>query len=149
MNLKQLKTIIKTIIRESNILEENVGQPQPSLINGQSNTVAASRVNKILAEISKGIFSDNSWEAISNIFKKLKESGAEATLLDAKYGGHADSNSGMPTYKEWKISIPFINNKGKSAALVGQITAHGAGSVDQPLDKYDITAYVSPVMVKS
>ncbi len=94
------------------------------------------------------MFSDNSWEAINNIFRKLKEAGLNVELLDAKYGGHADTGNGMPKWKEWKISIPFTNNKGKSVALVGQITAHGAGTTEQPLDRYDITAMVTPITVR-
>ncbi len=114
-------------------------------INGQSNQVAAKRVNKLLSVLSKGIFSDNSWEAIRRIFSKLKEAGLEVDLIKTAYGGHAESQSGMPTFKQWDISIPFINNKGKKVNLVGKIIAHGAGSIEDPLDKYDITAYVTPV----
>ena len=128
-------------------VKENEGGQH--LINGQSNIVAASRVNKLLAALSRGVFSDNSWEAIHKIFDKLTEAGLEVNTIDAKYGGHADTGNGMPKYKEWRISIPFTNNKGKAVELVGQITAHGAGSVDQPLDRYDITAMVTPMMVKN
>jgi hypothetical protein len=117
----------------------NAGQ---HLINGQSNAVAAGRVNKILASLSKGLFSDNSWEAIHKIFNKLQELGLEVSTTSAKYGGQT-ANSNMPTFKEWKISIPFTNKNGKPTFLIGQITAHGAGSVEQPLDRYDITAYVN------
>ena len=130
-------------------LFENDGSTTEHFINGQSNNVAASRVNKILQSLSRGMFSDNSWEAINNIFKKLSELGLDVTVVSAKYGGHAETDNGMAKYKEWRISIPFTNNKGKAVELVGQITAHGAGSVEQPLDRYDITAYVSPVMVKN
>lgn len=115
------------------------------LINGQSNQVAATRVNKILSDFSKGIFSDDSWQAVHKIFAKLKEVGLDVELLGAKYGGQSDSSGGLPTYKEWQISIPFTNNKGKSVQLIGQITAHGAGTVEDPLSRYDITAYVTPV----
>jgi len=128
-------------------LNEDGGLPN-NLIDGQSNIVAASRVNKILSAMSQGMFSDNSWEAINKIFKKLQEAGLEVTVTSAKYGGHADVPSGMPKFKEWQISIPFTNKTGKPTVLVGQITAHGAGSIDQPLDRYDITAYVSPMNVK-
>lgn len=128
-------------------MKENEGGQH--LINGQSNIVAAGRVNKLLAALSRGVFSDNSWEAIHKIFDKLTEAGLEVNTIDAKYGGHADTGNGMPKYKEWRISIPFTNNKGKAVALVGQITAHGAGSVDQPLDRYDVTAMVTPMMVKN
>jgi len=136
---------------EENVQESNVanGAGQQHLINGQSNVVAASRVNKILSSLSKGMFSDNSWEAINKIFNKLQELGLDVTITSAKYGGHADTESGMPKFKEWQISIPFTNKNGKPTLLVGQVTAHGAGSMEQPLDRYDITAYVSPAAVKN
>jgi hypothetical protein len=126
----------------------DLGSQPNHLINGQSNTVAASRVNKLLSALSKGMFSDNSWEAINKIFTKLKEAGLDVELTGTKYGGHADNQHGMPTYKEWTISIPFTNKNGKPTVLAGQITAHGAGSVEQPLDRYDITAYVTPMAPK-
>ena len=94
------------------------------------------------------MFSDNSWEAINKIFKALQEAGLNVTVTSAKYGGHAEVPSGMPKFKEWQISIPFTNKNGKPTVLVGQITAHGAGSAEQPLDRYDITAYVSPLNVR-
>jgi len=124
-------------------LKENDGTP--SLIDGQSNAVAAGRVNKVLGELSKGIFSDDSWQAINKIFEKLNQLGLEVNILSAKYGGQQDTSNNMPKYKEWQISIPFTNKAGKPMELVGQITAHGAGSVQQPLDRYDITAYVSAI----
>lgn len=129
-------------------LFENDGSTTEHFINGKSNSVAAGRVNKVLAELSRGMFSDESWQAINKIFEKLSSLGLSVTVVSAKYGGHADTQTGMPKYKEWQISIPFTNNKGKSVELIGQITAHGAGSIEQPLDRYDITAYVSAVNVK-
>ena len=126
------------------LTKENDESTPTNLIDGQSNNVAASRVNKILSALSKGMFSDNSWEAINKIFRKLEELGLNVTIISANYGGQADTSSGMPKYKEWQISIPFTNKNGKPTELVGQITAHGAGSPEQPLDRYDITAYVSP-----
>ena len=125
--------------------EETTNGGTPSLIDGQSNSVAAGRVNKVLAELSKGMFSDQSWDAVNKIFEKLGKLGLEVTILSAKYGGQQDTSNGMAKYKEWQISIPFTNKVGKPMELVGQITAHGAGSVEQPLDRYDITAYVSAI----
>ena len=126
-------------------ITENDETTNTHLINGQSNSVAAGRVNKVLAALSKGIFSDESWEAINKIFEKLNKLGLEVTVISAKYGGQNDTSNGMPKYKEWQISIPFTNKVGKPMELVGPITAHGAGSIEQPLDRYDITAYVSAI----
>lgn len=117
-------------------------------IQGQSNNTAASRVNKLLSALSKGLFSDDSWQPINKIFSKLGEAGINVSLVSAKYGGHEQTENGMPKYKEWNIIIPFTNNRGRPMELVGQITAHGAGSVENPLDRYDITAYVTAVPKK-
>ena len=129
-------------------INENDGVAGQHLINGQSNNVAAGRVNKVLSSLSRGFFSDNSWEAIHKIFNKLQELGLDYSITSTKYGGQT-ANSNMPTFKEWQISIPFTNKNGKPTVLVGQITAHGAGSVEQPLDRYDITAYVSAIPARS
>ena len=123
------------------------GDSKPNPLDGKSNQVAAKAVNTILATMARGMFSDNSWEAINKIFSKLNEAGIPVETLNTKYGGQSEQ-SPMPTFKEWQIKIPFTNNKGKPTDLVGQITAHGAGSVQQPLDRYDITAYVTPVARK-
>lgn len=147
MKQRELKLLIKEIVRQT-IKEENEVPTAPSPIDGQSNTVAASRVNKVLASMTRGMFSDNSWEAIHKIFQKLQELGLNVETTSAKYGGHADTETGMPKFKEWQISIPFTNKNGKPTVLVGQITAHGAGSREQPLDRYDITAYVSPMSAR-
>ena len=130
---------------KSHKLAESDGQSITNSLDGKSNIVAAGVVNKILGELSKGIFSDNSWEAINKIFQKLKDSGMEVTILSTKYGGQNDDGNPMPKYKEWQISIPFTNKAGKPMELVGPVTAHGAGSIQQPLDRYDITAYVSAI----
>jgi hypothetical protein len=153
MKKEQLKSIIKEIVsvvleNEDKMTATNAVQPKEHFINGQSNNVAANRVNKLLAALSKGFFSDENWEAIHKIFSKLKEAGLKVEIHGAKYGGHANTQDGMPNYKEWKISIPFTNNKGKAVALVGQITASGAGTVQDPMSRYDITAYVTPVAQK-
>jgi hypothetical protein len=42
-----------------------------------------------------------------------------------------------------EIQINFINNKNKPTTLYGRIQASGAGTIEDPLSKYDITAYVS------
>jgi len=35
--------------------------------------------------------------------------------------------------------VPFTNNKGKEQILHGTLTAHFAGSVKDPSDRYDIS----------
>ena len=56
---------------------------------------------------------------------------------------YSKNESGIPSSKTWRFEIDFMNDKGRPTKLFGIIVASGAGSVKDPLDKYDITAYVS------
>ena len=44
-----------------------------------------------------------------------------------------------PESKTWYIEMRFIGNDGKPKVINGHMTAHGAGSVEDPLERYDIT----------
>ena len=52
----------------------------------------------------------------------------------------------VPVRKIWSFEIHFLNNigkEGKAAVIHGNITAAGAGSVEDPLDRYDVTVTLS------
>jgi len=49
----------------------------------------------------------------------------------------------VPMRKIWQFEIPFTSERGRKGTLYGRVVAAGAGSVEEPLDKYDVTAYVS------
>jgi hypothetical protein len=46
--------------------------------------------------------------------------------------------SKMPVRKVWYFEIIWEGPKGKQLKLGGNLTAAGAGSVEDPLEKYDI-----------
>jgi len=122
------------------------GEAAANPIEGKSNRTAEARVNTALAGFTKGIHSDRYWQPIHAAFQKLNAMGLEVNVSSAEYGGKG--SNGMPAYKEWQFKIPFTNSNGRPTELWGRITAHGAGSVADPLDKYDVTAMVSAVPVK-
>jgi hypothetical protein len=45
----------------------------------------------------------------------------------------------VPVRKIWKFEVKFVNNRDKDDVLYGRITAAGAGSVEDPLERYDVT----------
>lgn len=96
---------------------------------------AKNRVNKILSDNSKGSYTDQYWQPIHNIFKLLEAAGFNTILNSTLY---RQNDAGIPISKEWRIEV--LMETGKS--LKGIITAHGAGSIEDPLDRYDISAYV-------
>ena len=97
-------------------------------------------INKELYKITKGFFKDEYWEPVQKIWDYFKTMDTRCELDNAEYGH--DSN-GRPSHKIWKFKVYFINEKGKEIVLYGSVTASGAGTVEDPLSIYDVTAYVS------
>ena len=112
---------------------------QPNPLNGKSNVQARRIINKMIPDI-RGIFSDQSWEGIKRIWDAFDAASIDWAIVDTKYFKDAQ---GRPSGKEWKMEIYFTNNKGRETILYGTVTAHGAGTVEDPLSRYDITAYVN------
>lgn len=107
-------------------------------LDGYNKNRAKGKVNKILFDSAKGIFSDDTWAAVHNVWDALRGEGIEPIIINAKY-----DNSAPPKAKTWTFNIYFKNDKGNKTTLFGILTASGAGSVEDPLDRYDVVAYVS------
>jgi hypothetical protein len=120
---------------------EDTTPPEPVVVlNGMTKQKAARLVNNILSSKSKGLYSDSDWGGITNVFKALRANGIDYELKSNEY---SKNESGIPSSKTWRFEIDFMNDKGRPTKLFGVIVAAGSGSVKDPLDKYDITAYVS------
>jgi len=95
------------------------------------------RINKILSDKSKGIFSNEYWKPIYGIWDALNAAGYHVTQTGSQYGDRNDT--GVATSKTWTFEIEF----GTAKPFYGIIVASGCGSVDDPLSSYDIVAYCS------
>ena len=65
-------------------------------------------------------------------------------MTGAKYEEEMNTRSdggrfSVPVRKIWTFEVKFVNNRDKDDILYGRITAAGAGSVEDPLDRYDVT----------
>lgn len=85
------------------------------------------------------IWKDTGWNGPSAIWNKLNELNANWQLGKNEYYKDRDNPSGPNVGKRWEWSLSWDNDKGKNMKLSGLVTAAGAGSVKDPLDKYDIT----------
>ena len=122
--------------------KRKIAQARPNPLDGKSNQQARNIVNKkiIPQEQIKGFFTDESWQGVQQIWNAFNESGLDWNIAGSDY---YPSHDGHPMGgKIWKIEINFINNKGKETILYGTVTAAGAGTREDPLSRYDITAYV-------
>lgn len=93
------------------------------------------RVNKMLSELTKGLFTDDYWTPVYGAFRALEAAGFAVELTGSKYG---HDEHGSPNEKVWTFQIPM-----GCKPLYGILTAHGAGTVNDPISAYDISAYVS------
>ena len=95
------------------------------------------KINKILRETTKGLHNDTCWYPVQRAWDAIADAGFDLILTGATY--QDDNDAGIATSKVWTFKIDMGVNK----PIYGIITAHGAGSVKYPLDRYDISAYVS------
>jgi len=111
-------------------------------LDGKSNQQARLIINRkiIPQEQIKGVFSDDSWQGVQQVWNAFNEAGLDWDIMGSDY---YPSSEGNPMGgKIWKIEVNFTNNKGRPTKLYGNVTAAGAGTVEDPLSRYDITAYV-------
>ena len=115
-------------------------------LNGFRKRQAVRFVLKLMEKHSKGFFDDEYWKPIHAIFKDMRRIGIDYTLNEANYGLSPSGRQmglTMDDYKEWKGEIDFLNNRGRPSKLYFLITASGAGSMADPLERYDVTTIVS------
>jgi hypothetical protein len=100
-----------------------------------SRQTTKNRINKILTATTKGRFNDEYWLPVQAAWKALHDAGYQVQINSSEY----QWENGKPKDKQWKFEIPA--EKGKP--FYGVLTCHGAGTVEDPLSVYDISAYVS------
>lgn len=88
----------------------------------------------------RGFFNDDSWKPINDIIGDLHQGGI---MLDIDKTEYYKDDNGNPAGKIWWCSIPFVNKNGRQDKLHVNITAAGAGSRYDPLDRYDVTFVIS------
>ena len=133
------KSVAKVAKRLLAIAKDIVAVDAVNALNGLRVQVAKRYVNKVLHEHSKGMFSDQSWEGINKIWRALDDNGIQYVMTDAEY---QKDETGMPVRKQWKFEVEFFNEKSRMVKIYGVVIASGAGTVEDPLSKYDIIAYV-------
>ena len=101
-----------------------------------SKPTAVRKLYKILGRSTAGFFSDESWQAVHKVFDLLKQAGVYYTLTRTEY---QKNDQGVPSSKTWWLEVSFLNPAGKEQTIHSYIVAAGAGSVRDPLDRYDLT----------
>jgi len=97
------------------------------------------KVNSVICGCATGIFFDDYWigkdRVLSALDKVCNENGMGWHIEESHYI-HDDDNK--PIAKKWIFKVYDDEREG-----YGIIIASGAGSVSDPLSRYDIVSYVS------
>ena len=113
---------------------------QPNPLDSLRKPQAVKYLYRLIGRTTDGIFSDESWRPVHAVFKLFRRNDIPYEITSAEYERTRDQPRGaMPGSKVWKIEISFLNQRGRPDTIYGTITAAGAGSVEDPLDKYDVT----------
>ena len=101
------------------------------------------KINSQICGLSKGFYTDDYWagvQYIQNSFKELEKLlNVDIILNNSKYENYEDI---MPTSKRWVYLVDSKERKFKNQIMI-VIIASGAGTVSDPLSKYDVISYAS------
>ena len=88
-----------------------------------------------------GFHNDQFWTPIHAIRNAVIEAGYEAACVQSEY--QHDPKTGLAMSKVWLYEVPYTSDAGKQSPVYIRIVAAGAGSVQEPLNTYDVVAYAS------
>ncbi len=83
-------------------------------------------IYNIVSPLTKGFFTDTSWENVNRVWKALEAEGVTVDIIDAKY-------QGMDVSKTWSFSASV-----NGFTFTGQLVACFCGTVEDPTNRYDI-----------
>jgi hypothetical protein len=87
------------------------------------------------------LYKDNYWQGPQCVWDAFDKLNLNWSITKSEYKNNKDDAKmgiKMPTRKEWHFEIQWDDNKGKHQKIQGYLTAAGAGSTEDPLEKYDL-----------
>lgn len=119
-------------------------QKRASALDGMPRRKVMELVNKVIGQSHlNGFFSDQYWKPIQGLWKNFEKAGIPFGITKSDYEHEEMGGQRVPVRKVWRFEVEFLNERGRPTTVYGQVVAAGAGPVDDPLAKYDVTAYAN------
>jgi len=103
-----------------------------------------SKIYAVVKECLSGLYSDDNWEPVHKFANEMRKILPNFTMYNAKYRGDFPHTS-----KTWECIGSFKDIKGSDRVVVGTLTASGAGSVKDPLERYDVNCPLNIIYPKN
>lgn len=120
---------ISKLIRLAEVHADNI---DPKLYMAKSAQTIKNYIYKITDKYTRGLFRDDDWSNAHKVFNIIAQAGFDINW-GAKGGGYTDMDR-----KTYQFEIDFENINGKKFHFKGQLICSFAGSVDNPMEKYDM-----------
>ena len=105
-------------------------------LDGLTNIQARREVQKVThRNTPRGILHDAYWRGPNQVWKALNFAAFDWEITNTFYD---KDSSGNPERKTWRFEIHFVNAKGRKTTIYGTLIAAGAGTVETPLESYDV-----------
>jgi len=149
--IKKFETFLESFKgKGQDTLIENVKKGFKACFESENEEIPVSTDTRIKSAMYKagqkynGRYKDEYWTAIKGLEADLSAILPTMRVIEAKY-----DNERPPQSKEWIMIGIFQTPKGIKRICWVRIMAGGAGSVDDPLGTYDVTAHVETVSPKT
>jgi hypothetical protein len=139
----RIENELKLLTEEENNNPNNLPLASGNPLNGKSKESAKNLIRKIFGQIDHGQqYRDEAWENVKKIFKLFGDYNIDIEITDAKYNpGGISVDTMSPKWKAWNVDFNFISKEDRPLVLHYVLTAHAAGTVENPWDSYDISFY--------
>lgn len=131
MEASPTRVAYRHLMRQAAPRAELVDIPRRKVVDLVNKAIKNARVG--------GFFDDEFWRPVQRIWDQFNRMGIPFSITESRY----EKERGVPVRKIWKFEVPLTNERGKPQIVYGQVVAAGAGSVEDPLERYDVTAYAS------
>jgi hypothetical protein len=125
---------ISESVKKKNVNEELEPAAKSEIDGVSDKKIAINKIYRRVEPLTRGFFSDSSWQNVHKIFKEFENMGLDWYVDKAEYDG-----SMPPQRKTWYFGIDFVDKMGKPKQIRGTLTAAGAGTTEDPLSRYDIS----------
>ena len=130
---------LKKYMTEGNVKMNGTGMGADGLSKARLKTMLYKATKKCTYN---KLYKDSYWQGPTCIWDAFNDLDLNWSITNSEYKTEKNPKKSMtfqmPVSKEWTFEIKWEDSKGKWKTQGGLVTAAGAGSVDDPLSKYDV-----------